>query len=84
LERQKIAQPRIESVRAIAQVVGIPLADVYAMLHWLPAEELPTLRPYMRAKYAELSDDELASVEAFVAQLTERHGHGPRDHEDES
>lgn len=82
LEREKITQPRIDSVRAIAEVLGIPLADLYAMLHWLPAKELPTLRPYMRAKYGELSDDDLARVEAFVAELTQQHA-GPRDHEDE-
>ena len=84
LERCKIRQPRVENVRAIAEVVGLPLADVYSMLHWLPSDELPSLRPYMRAKYRDLPEDALAEVESFVEQLSRRHStRGPVDHEDE-
>lgn len=83
LERQEIGQPRVENVRAIAAVLGIPLGDIYAMLHWLPREELPTLRPYMRAKYAELPDTAVTEIEQLVDNLTRRYGTGPRDHEDE-
>lgn len=82
LERGRIDQPRIETVRAIAQVVGVPLADLYALLHWLP-DGLPALRPYMRAKYAELPDSAVAEVEQFVEQLSRKYGHGPVDDEDE-
>jgi transcriptional regulator with XRE-family HTH domain len=82
LERERIMQPRIDSVRAIAQVVGIPLADVYAILHWLP-EELPSFRPYMRSKYSELPDEAVAEVEQYLARVAKRHGIGPIDGEDE-
>src|SRR4051794_9115483 len=78
LERCEIGQPRVENIRAIGEALGIPLADIYAMLHWLPSAELPSLRPYMRAKYRELSDDAVAEVEQFIDQLAAKHRrHGP-------
>src|SRR5690348_8727429 len=77
LERCEIGQPRVENVRAIAVVLGIPLADVYAMLHWLPATELPTLRPYMRAKYTNLTEADVAEVERFISGLTQKQRTGP-------
>jgi transcriptional regulator with XRE-family HTH domain len=83
LERCEIGQPRVENVRAIAVVLGIPLADIYARMHWLPATELPTLRPYMRAKYTNLTDADLAEVERFISELTQKQGTGPVDNEDE-
>jgi transcriptional regulator with XRE-family HTH domain len=83
LERCKIAQPRVESVRAIAQVLGIPLADIYTMVHWLPRTELPSLKPYMRAKYGDLPDEAVEEVERFVTKLAEKHNRGPIDNEDE-
>ena len=53
---------------------------------WLPAGELPTLRPYLRAKYG-LGDQAAAELDDYVAKLQQRHGSqggtGPRDQEDE-
>jgi transcriptional regulator with XRE-family HTH domain len=83
LERCEIGQPRVENVRAIAQALHLPLADIYAMLHWLPSEELPALRPYMRAKYGDLTDADVAEVERFIDALEQRHGTGPIGNEDE-
>jgi transcriptional regulator with XRE-family HTH domain len=83
LERCKVEQPRIDTVRAIAQVLHVPLADIYTLIHWLPKSELPALRPYMRAKFEQLPDDAVAEVERFIATLADRYGSGPVNHEDE-
>lgn len=83
LERSRIRHPRVDTVRAIAHVLGIPIADIYALVHWLPEDELPSFRPYMRAKYAELPDNAVAEIEQLVDDLTRRYGTGPDDHEDE-
>jgi len=82
LEQGKVAQPRVETVRALATVLDLPLADVYAAANWLPEGELPSLKPYMRAKYGDLSDEDLAKVERYVERLS-REAQGPRDGEDE-
>jgi transcriptional regulator with XRE-family HTH domain len=83
LERSRIREPRVQTVRAIGDVLGIPATDIYALVHWLPEAELPSLRPYMRAKYADLPEAAVSEVEQLISDLTTKHGTGPRDHEDE-
>lgn len=83
LEQGKIAQPRVETIRALARGLELPLADIYAAANWLPESALPSLRPYMRAKYTDLPDEALAEVQAFVEELSKKYGLGPLDGEDE-
>ena len=85
LETGSNLTPQPSTIAAIAKTLELSLSDLYAAVGWLPAGELPGLRPYMRAKFRELPEDAVAEVEAFIDQLANRHGtHGPRDHEDES
>lgn len=83
LEQCKISHPRVETVRALAAILGVPLADIYSAMNWLPEGELPSLRPYMRAKYGELTEAELSEIERFVLVVSGRNHHGPRRGEDE-
>lgn len=84
LERADNPKPRLENLKAIGEVLGIPAADLYAAADALPVGQLPSLRPYMRAKYRGLPDEALAEVEAFIDQLAAKHGgRRPTDHEDE-
>jgi transcriptional regulator with XRE-family HTH domain len=83
IERGINDRPRIESLRAIGLALQIPLADVFATVNWLPSDELPTLRPYMRAKYENLPDEAVDEVERFIASLNEKHAAGPIEREDE-
>jgi transcriptional regulator with XRE-family HTH domain len=83
LESGNILAPQPDTLKALAGALNLLLSDLYAAAEWLPVNELPTLRPYMRAQYADMSDEDLARVEAFIDQLTTRQDHGPRDHEDE-
>ena len=84
VEAARILAPQPDTLSALADPLGIAISDLYVAIGWLPAGELPTLRPYMRAKYSELSDVDLAELEAFAERLVKRHGDlGPRDREDE-
>ena len=83
LEQCKIMHPRVETVRALADALDIPLADIYSATNWLPEGELPSLRPYMRAKYGELSETDLCEIERFVNVVSGRTRSGPRHGEDE-
>jgi transcriptional regulator with XRE-family HTH domain len=83
IELGQIARPTPDSVTAIGAVLGVSAADLFAAADWLPREELPTLRPYLRAKYRELPDEAVAEVEALLNRYTERYGGGPADGEDE-
>ena len=70
-------------MRSITQVLNLPLADIYTTINWLPEDALPSLRPYMRAKYAELSEADLAEIERFVNVVSNRNRKGPARGEDE-
>ncbi len=83
IELGQIAQPSADKLKAIAPALGIPISDLLAAAGLLPKGELPTLRPYLRAKYRELPDEAVAEVERLINDCTERYGSGPRDGEDE-
>jgi transcriptional regulator with XRE-family HTH domain len=84
IEQGLIPQPRVDSLRAIGAVLDIPTADLFAAIEWLPPKELPTFRPYLRAKYKNLPDEAVAELEATLARLADEYSpHGPRDGEDE-
>jgi len=57
---------------------------VFVIADWLPADELPTLKPYLRAKYHDLPESAITELEAYANRLIQRHGgHGPINREDE-
>jgi transcriptional regulator with XRE-family HTH domain len=76
--------PQPATLKAVAEVLQINLGQLYAELNWLPAQQLPSLAPYMRAKYHDLPDEAIAELEAYANRLIQRHGgHGPINREDE-
>lgn len=84
LEAGGSLSPQPDTLKAIARVLEIPTSDLFITADWLPAGELPTLKPYLRAKYRDLDDKAIADIEAYAKQRVERHGGaGPIDREDE-
>ena len=84
IELAQIPSPKADSLTAIAEVLQIPKADVFAAAGWVPGNELPTLRPYLRSKYHGLSEEDADKVESYIGQLQWQYGtHGPADGEDE-
>ena len=84
LERGDILAPQPDTLKAIAAALDMPISDLFTVAGWLPANELPTLKPYLRAKYRELDEKAIADLERYAEQLTKKYGsHGPIDHEDE-
>lgn len=83
IDQRKIAQPKVDTIRALADALGIPLADLYAATSWLPEGSLPSLKPYMRAKYDDLPEEAVEQVERYIDRLSRKYGHGPRRGEDE-
>ena len=84
IEAAQILSPRPDNLTAIGQVLDIPAADIFAITDWLPRKELPTFRPYMRAKYKELPDEAVVKMEAYFADLAGEYGlQGPAEGEDE-
>jgi transcriptional regulator with XRE-family HTH domain len=89
IERGMIASPRAKTLQAIGEVLGIPASDLFAIAPWVTAEELPTIRPYLRTKYRSLPPSAMKELEAHFADLANKHGisfdanDGPRNGEDE-
>ena len=68
----------------MAAALGVPAGDLFAAADYLHTSDLPSLRPYMRAKYRDLPEEAVDELERYVTELTRRHTSGPRDREDES
>jgi transcriptional regulator with XRE-family HTH domain len=84
LERGDILAPQPDTLRSIAASLDLAVSDLFTVAGWLPADELPTLRPYLRAKYRELDERSIGDLEAYADRITRKHGgRGPVDHEDE-
>jgi len=76
--------PYPDTLKKLAGGLGLPISDLYLAIDWLPAGELPTLRPYLRAKYQGLDEGAIADIEAYANRRAQRHGGtGPLDREDE-
>jgi transcriptional regulator with XRE-family HTH domain len=74
LEAGSIVAPRPDKLSRIAQVLGISGADVFALAGYAVPADLPTLRPYLLAKYGELLAEDVDRIEAFVARIAKKRG----------
>ena len=84
LEAGTNLSPLPDTLIAIARALNLSVSDLYVLADWLPVGELPTLKPYLRAKYSDLDERAIADIEAYANRRTQRHGGtGPLDHEDE-
>jgi transcriptional regulator with XRE-family HTH domain len=84
IEAAQILSPRPDNLTAIGQVLDISAADIFAVTDWLPRQELPTFRPYMRAKYKGLPDEAVVKMEAYFVELADKYRlQGPAEGEDE-
>ncbi len=84
LERGSILAPQPETLKALAAALDLSVSDLFAVADWVPAKELPTFRPYLRAMYKLLPEAAVVEMEQFFDRLAKKHGsHGPADREDE-
>lgn len=84
LEAGTLLSPQPDTVASLAGPLRLTVTDLYTAAGWLPPNELPAFRPYMRAKYRDLDDDAIAELEQYAERLIERHGTtGPTSREDE-
>ncbi len=84
LERGDILTPQPDTLKALAAALDVPVSDLFTVAGWLPANELPTLKPYLRAKYRQLDEGAIADLERYAEKLAQQHGpSGPVNREDE-
>lgn len=77
LEAGRFARPSPEQLSIIARTLEVPLEDLYNLVGYRLPEGLPSLRPYLRAKY-DLPPEAIAELERYFDFL--RHQYGiPKD-----
>jgi transcriptional regulator with XRE-family HTH domain len=87
LEQGAFAEPKPDTLLAIATELGVSLADVFALADYVIPTELPTFTPYLRAKYRSLPRKAIAELEQYFDDLSSRYGidpAGPAPGEDEA
>ena len=87
LEHGETRTPTPETLRALAEALDVPLADLYAVAGHVVPYDLPSLVPYLQTRYGQLPDTALAEASAYLEHLIDEHGlnpQGPLEFEDES
>lgn len=87
LEQGAIAAPAPDKLSRVADALGLSLADVFALAHYAVPGDLPSFKPYLRAKYRRLLPPAAVSeLERYFDDLAGRYGidpAGPAPGEDE-
>lgn len=78
LEHGNAGMPRPDTLYSIAKALEIPLADMFILAGYTMPEDLPSVGPYLRAKYACLSKKETLAITTIIEGLAAVHasGHG--------
>lgn len=73
LEAGRFARPSPEQLNIIARTLKVPLEDLYNLVGYQLPEGLPSLRPYLRAKY-DLPPEAIAELERYFDFLRQQYG----------
>jgi transcriptional regulator with XRE-family HTH domain len=79
--------PAIDTLKAIATALDVPLMDMFAISGHLTPYDLPSITPYLRARYGHLPKDSLAAIDTYLKRLIDEHDldpKGPLGYEDEA
>ncbi|MFB9726867.1 helix-turn-helix transcriptional regulator [Haloechinothrix salitolerans] len=71
LEAGKKANPSAEILQKIASVLELDTADLFAFIGVTPPKDLPSVAPYLRAKY-NLTGDALAEAEQQIKRIIDK------------
>ena len=74
IELGQIPSPKADNLRAIAEAIGLSASDVFTAAGWVPAHELPTMRPYLRTKYRAMPAEAVAEIEAYADRVAREYG----------
>jgi transcriptional regulator with XRE-family HTH domain len=86
LEKGAFAEPRPETLRVVAEALGVNLADVFGLAGYAVPGDLPSFQPYLRTKYRGLPAEAVDQLDRAFQRLAKRHGldaAGPAPGEDE-
>ena len=87
IEHGEIARPRPDFLAAMAKALMIPIAEIYATVHYPAPRDLPSFAPYLRVRYSDLPDEAIEELTRYFEELAAREGvrlDGPPNGEDEA
>ena len=67
-------QPSPFVLGKLGELLGIPIADSYALTNYWPCSELPGLRAYLRAKHRDWPEEVIDDIETLCDLLKAKHG----------
>lgn len=79
IEQGLVANPRIESLIAIANVLGVNTFELFTTIGWLTADELPSLSAYLDGKYPNLPEAVSRHIEHHVTKILHAYSHSAGD-----
>lgn len=86
-EQGAYASPSADKLARLAGALGLNLADVYSLAQYAAPADLPSVGPYLRTKYRDLSPAALDALSQEVSEVLAKHGiqpgERPRPGEDE-
>ena len=74
IEQSQTDAPSADKLLRIARVVGVEAEDLYALAGYVMPEGLPEFRPYLRAKYPDLSQKDLRAMDRYFKELRDGDG----------
>lgn len=77
LEQGAFVEPRPDTLRAVAEALGLSLADVFALADYVIPSDLPAFTPYLRSKYRDLPAPAVEELERSFQRIAKRHGYDP-------
>jgi transcriptional regulator with XRE-family HTH domain len=86
IEQGAFAAPAPGKLSRIAEVLGLSLADVYAMAEYAVPGDLPSFQPYLRRKYRDMPPEAVEDLDQAFTKIIKKHGYdpdGPQGSEDE-
>jgi transcriptional regulator with XRE-family HTH domain len=58
--------PMPDTLKALAPVLGVPMADLFAKAEYITPSDLPNLSTYLRVRYSDLSEQKLTSIDTYM------------------
>jgi transcriptional regulator with XRE-family HTH domain len=83
LEHGEYASPDPHLLVRLARALEVDVADLYVAAGLPTGRELPSMRPYLRAKY-DLPEHAIQQIAEYVDMLNDRYGSDKEDDDDQS
>lgn len=78
LEGGKVRTPKPNTLHALAAALNVPLPGLFLLAGYVAPHDLPSLVPYLRAKYRFLSDGAIDLIAKEIAELADSPTHNPQ------